>query len=253
MKDDPFNFIDSLPWSEVAHAYGVATEAPSQLRCLISADVEEREEAVIDFLYSSVFHQYSLYSATPFVMQSVLKLLEWQDMPQQAGSTCVGSIAYELLHFIRMCAECGQRSVEGVLHPAAPIIEDVARSGLDTYRRYATHEEANVRAEANALLTWVESGEAVFPPAKKLPRVIPLTQRHPFLEFPLAIWPALVAMIVTPLSICFRQPWIGIVILMGLVLAYKRWWTCVFGLLNFMALSVGVLSCSIAAIKLLTR
>ncbi len=251
MKDDPFNFIDSLPWSEVAHAYGVATDAPSQLRCLISADVDEREDAVHGFLYSSVFHQYSLYSATPFVMQSVLKLLEWHDLPKQAGSTCVGSIAYELLHFIRMCAECGQRSVQGPPHASAPTIENVARSGLEAYRKYATHEEANVRAEANALLTWVELREPVFPRIPKPSIAMPPKPRHSSLEFLSAVWPLLVAMIVPPLSVFFRQPWIGIIILIGITLAYKRWWTCVFGLLNFIALAVGVVNCFLFAIQLL--
>ncbi len=253
MKDDRFNFIDSLPWSEVAHAYGVATDAPRKLRCLISADVDEREEAVNGFLYSSIFHQYTLYSATPFVMQSVIKLLEWRDLPNQAGSTCVGSIAYELIHFIRMCAECGQRSVDGVLHPSAPTIEDVARSGLDTYRKYATHEEADVRAEADALLTWVESGAPVFPLKIKAPTAIRPMPQHSSIEFLAAFWPLLAAIIVTPLTIYFRQPWIGIVILIGIALDQKRWWTCVFGLLNAIALAVGVLNCSVAAIKLLTR
>lgn len=83
--------------------------------------------------------------------------------------------------------------------------------------------------------------------------IMPPKPRHSSLEFLSALWPLLSTMIVTPLSMCFRQPWIGIIILMGIALAYKRWWTCVFGLLNFIALAAGVVSCSIFAIKLLTR
>jgi len=253
MKDDPFNFIDSLPWSEVAHAYGVATDAPGQLRCLISADVDEREDAVHGFLYSSIFHQYSLYSATPFVMLSVLKILEWHDIPKQAGGTCIGSIAYELLHFIRICAECGQRSVQGLPHPSSPTIENVVRSGLETYRKYASHEEAVVRAEADALLIWVESGAPVFPrTAESQVSIRPKPQPLLF-EFPLAFWPLLITTIVTPLSIHFQQPWLGLTTLVGIALARKRWWTCVFGLINDIALAVGVLNCSIASVQLLTR
>jgi hypothetical protein len=47
----------------------------------------------------------------------------------------------------------------------------------------------------------------------------------------------------------FHHPWIGIVTFIGIALAWRLWWTCVFGLLNAMAILGGFIGCGIAVLR----
>lgn len=53
---------DDIEWSTLSHAYGPATDVPDMLRALQDADTAE---AALDELSGTVFHQGSVYTATP--------------------------------------------------------------------------------------------------------------------------------------------------------------------------------------------
>jgi hypothetical protein len=154
MSSAAIEFIDSLPWKEVTHAYGNAGDAPSELRRLLSDDEDERMDAICGFLLSSVFHQYSIYSATPYAMISVIRILESGEI-NELESGMGNSMASELLHFVRICAERGQVSIEGRPDPFAPTIEEAALSGRQLYEMMAKDSCPKVRDEATALLGMV--------------------------------------------------------------------------------------------------
>jgi len=147
MNQELLQFIDSMPWAKVSHAYGPANDAPHEIKRLMSDDVEDRMDAICGFLYSSAFHQYSIYTATPLVMRCVAKLLGLPKLPNEPSG--MGQpMAYELLHFVRICAERGQTAMEGKPNADAPTIEEAAsevRCVLDGYLR---HPEIKVREEA---------------------------------------------------------------------------------------------------------
>ena len=92
-------------------AYGNASDAPFWLRALNSEDPDLRTDAVHEFLWSSAFHQYTLYSATPFAIKYVIQALQ---VPEPADRS-VGDLRYpmkrELLHFLQQRSRCGQRAV----------------------------------------------------------------------------------------------------------------------------------------------
>ncbi|HCN30883.1 MAG TPA: hypothetical protein DIT64_19615, partial [Verrucomicrobiales bacterium] len=150
-RRDAFTFIDYLPWDQVHHAYGQAIDARSELRRLISDDEDERMDAICGFLYSSAFHQYTIYPATPFAMLSVLRILDLPDVPDLSSGMRDRPMAFELLHFIRICAERGQVGIHGTPHPVAPTIEQVTSTCESICHRFLTHIEPCVRSEAEAL------------------------------------------------------------------------------------------------------
>jgi len=156
MNTDLLQLIDSMPWQQVSHAYGPAKDAPVELRRLMAADVEERMDAICGFLYSSAFHQYSIYSATPYVIRCVANMLALEDLPELPCGMNERPMAYELLHFIRICAEQGQEAIEGTTAFDAPTIEEVVSEVMPVLERYLAHSESKTREEAIVLKTLVE-------------------------------------------------------------------------------------------------
>jgi hypothetical protein len=154
MSSPALNFIDTLPWEEVSHAYGSASDGPVELRRLLSSDEGERQDAINGFLYSSVYHQYSVFTATPFVVASVIKILEEgvvNDLPAGTGET----MASELLHFVRLCAEEGHARIEGRPHPLTPTIEEMAMGAASLYQAFSNDANPKVRARATELIAWI--------------------------------------------------------------------------------------------------
>lgn len=154
MVSEALEFIDSLPWQEVTHAYGSAGDAPAELRRLLSDDEDERMDAICGFLLSSVFHQHSIYPATPYAIASVVRILE-SNTVNTLDSGMGDSMVSQLLRFIRICAERGQGSIEGETRPLAPTIEDAAASGTRLYETMINNTCSKARAEAEALLDLV--------------------------------------------------------------------------------------------------
>lgn len=121
----------------------------------MSDDVEDRMDAICGFLYSSAFHQYSIYTATPLVIRCVAKLLADPKLPNEPSG--MGQpMAYELLHFVRICAERGQIAIEGGPKLDTPTIEEAASEVRCVLDRYLTHPENKVREEALLLSELLE-------------------------------------------------------------------------------------------------
>jgi hypothetical protein len=72
-------------------------------------------------------------------------------------------------------------------------------------------------------------------------------------DFISAFWPILLMPVVMFLALHFRQPWFGMIAFVIIGCMARFWWSCVFGLLNAMAVFGGFLGCAIATIKILTR
>ncbi|UGQ15037.1 hypothetical protein LO772_16605 [Yinghuangia sp. ASG 101] len=67
--------LDGAAWSTLGHAYGPAGDLPELLREAASEDEERRAEAV-DELFGTVWHQGTVYSATPYAVPFVADLAE---------------------------------------------------------------------------------------------------------------------------------------------------------------------------------
>jgi len=68
--------IDGVPWDHLAHAYAAARDAPVQLRRFVSAERPSDDlESAVDWLWGSILHQGSVYSASPPVIWVLVDLL----------------------------------------------------------------------------------------------------------------------------------------------------------------------------------
>lgn len=75
--------LDSVPWAELHHAYGPATDVPAQLRALSSADAEERRRAHHD-LGGNVYHQGTRWQASCHVVPFLAQLVDDPTTPDRA-------------------------------------------------------------------------------------------------------------------------------------------------------------------------
>lgn len=149
-------FVDSLPWKETTHAYGNAGDSPKQLRRLLSEDEDERMDAILGFLLSSVFHQCSIYPATPLSVISVIKILELGLINELSPGTEHDTMASALLDFIQLCLDRGQKNIDNP-HPKVPTIEEATASGLILYEQMRQDPDPTVSSRAEALSLWVKN------------------------------------------------------------------------------------------------
>ncbi|KAF5575668.1 uncharacterized protein FSUBG_13873 [Fusarium subglutinans] len=62
-QTDPLAGLDSIDWSQLSHAYGLADDVPSLLKDLQSTD-PEAHKAAFNKCWSNIYHQGSRYSAS---------------------------------------------------------------------------------------------------------------------------------------------------------------------------------------------
>jgi hypothetical protein len=66
--------LEEVPWAELEHAYGAATDVPDLLRALGSPEPGVRENAR-HLLYGNIFHQGTRYEASAYAAPFLLELL----------------------------------------------------------------------------------------------------------------------------------------------------------------------------------
>src|SRR5688572_4512291 len=64
-------WLGSIDWSSLSHAYGSADDVPELLRLLVGADEGRRRDALYA-LYGNIYHQGSIYSATPPAAEAMM-------------------------------------------------------------------------------------------------------------------------------------------------------------------------------------
>jgi tetratricopeptide (TPR) repeat protein len=74
--------LDEVPWADLEHAYGPATDVPALLRKLLDADPKVRSE-VLRTLYGNVFHQGTRYPATAYVIPFLIEMCASPDVPRR--------------------------------------------------------------------------------------------------------------------------------------------------------------------------
>ena len=145
-----FETLDSIPWREVQHAYGWATDAPKWIRALDSDNEDLRSEALMHFLFSSATHQYTLYPATPYVIPFVIEALQSWTLAQRDDGFGQ-QMAFYMIHFLRSCAQSGQRAIHGKPHPKAPTVEQAVASGAAIYEHYLHDSDPRIRVDSKWL------------------------------------------------------------------------------------------------------
>ncbi len=138
--------LDEVPWPTLTHAYGSAADVPDLLRALASGDPDEREAALSE-LHGSVWHQGTVYPATPHVVPFLLELLAEPELEGKAG----------LLHYLGQLAR-GEAEEPGL----AARVGEAVRRGTPIYEVLQDDPAPDVRPAA-ALLLGVLGGDATTP------------------------------------------------------------------------------------------
>ncbi|QDT17702.1 hypothetical protein [Alienimonas californiensis] len=98
---DPLAGLEEVPWADLTHAYGSASDVPDLLRTLVSGPEEAAERAIHD-LFGNVWHQGTVYPATPHAVPFLLRLLEQGRPWAEQIAVLLGEIAdghgYMLVH-----------------------------------------------------------------------------------------------------------------------------------------------------------
>lgn len=113
--DTAHDIIGATDWSRAFHAYGPGTDAPEHLTALLSEDEGQRSKA-LDYLYSALLHQGTVYPATPPAVLYAADLLAdpAADRPVHGMfSEAVGADAAPLRqHLLRFLADVAWSVVE---------------------------------------------------------------------------------------------------------------------------------------------
>jgi len=66
--------LDAIQWSTLNHAYGTAEDVPALIRDLTHPDDDVRDRTLYS-LYSNIWHQGTVYQATPYAVPFLIELL----------------------------------------------------------------------------------------------------------------------------------------------------------------------------------
>lgn len=112
--------IPTVPWERLAHAYHGASDAPENLEVFLSSTAESEElSAAIEWMWVSVLHQGSVYSASPPVLWILVDLLTaWPEHPAAESilrgvQTVADAIRYFEDSYDEKCGSPVQQNVDG--------------------------------------------------------------------------------------------------------------------------------------------
>jgi hypothetical protein len=123
---DPPAFVGlgQVDWSAVKHAHGKATDVPVLLRAAASDDPDAREEA-FELLSETIWHQGTVYSATPLVVPFLYRMLEADETPEKVPvALLLATIAGNSLTGTGKNLAACRRAVEERLELLYPYLRD---------------------------------------------------------------------------------------------------------------------------------
>jgi hypothetical protein len=165
--------LNSVPWSELEHAYGEASEVPDLIRALASPEQEEYESA-IGRLWYTVIHQGTVYSSTAYVVPFFCELLEAPEVQNKAEllyylATIAHGASYADVHVRekerRETPEMQKRIAEELSWVQAA--SDAVSDGYATYLRLVRSPDPKLRAFAAYTLSRCQSHAAEVVPVMK--------------------------------------------------------------------------------------
>src|SRR6266849_3008472 len=78
--------LDHIPWNRLTHAYGPAEDVPDLLRRLRTAPPEMTgEQSPLWHLFGNIWHQGSVYEATPYAVPFLIELAAHPLVPNRLG------------------------------------------------------------------------------------------------------------------------------------------------------------------------
>ena len=166
--------IERVPWATLEHAYGPATDAPEALEALASDDEERRGQAG-DYLFYSVYHQGTVYSATVEVVPILTRMLATDGFPEKHKLLYAlnlmynGSSFHEVHRHMTLMGDTGTPEYQAKVDRELGWVNEIkkrVRDSLATYFPLLTAPEWETRLYAPVLLrSFVEDYPAIRPVA----------------------------------------------------------------------------------------
>jgi hypothetical protein len=153
--------LDKIDWSKLEHAYGSATDVPKLVRQLTSRDRSVRD-ATYEKLYSNIYHQGTLYRATPYVVPFFLELLQEPQIEDkvsllqflisvaEASSYNPAQESLSMLYYWSRPSEHNQQQISQMYHVQEAFV--AVLEGLPIYYGLLSHEQAQMRYYAVRIL-----------------------------------------------------------------------------------------------------
>ena len=145
--------LDSINWSSLQHAYGSAKDVPGNIRALCAIDADARSNALGD-LFGTVWHQGTIYSASPYVVPFLVELLNANEISEKESiAVLLASIAsgtgYHQVHGALAIKHAKSPSdIESAIQHESKIVQE-ARSAASPHipllLPYLRHPEPSVR------------------------------------------------------------------------------------------------------------
>jgi hypothetical protein len=126
--------LEDVPWAKLRHAFGSASDVPSLLRSLVSHDAQVRDK-VFSELCNNIWHQGTVYEATPHALPFLIRLMQREDHPERASVAClVASIIagrgyYEVHSTLIVGAKPDEFADE--IEQERAVVAEVRRIGVD--------------------------------------------------------------------------------------------------------------------------
>jgi HEAT repeat protein len=150
--------LNQIDWANLTHAYGTAEDLPILIQLLLSEKEEDRKYARSE-LYSNIWHQGTIFEATPYVVPFLIELVENESTPERE----------KILVYLGRLAN-GNRDIEALLEYEDFEIEEdeideiqellkarkntlrEIHKGMPIYFRLLHHQEPLIRSAAAHLL-----------------------------------------------------------------------------------------------------
>ncbi|MEV4255726.1 hypothetical protein AB0J52_21430 [Spirillospora sp. NPDC049652] len=152
--------VDEIDWASLQDAYGPADGFPRLLRGVVDSDPEVREEAVHE-LFGTVYHQGTLYTATPRAVPFVARVA--------ADPATRESERASLVHLLGVIAEADDASPDVLADVRAALVRDI-----EILLTFLDDPDAETRHAATYLLGHL--------PSETAPRVVPLLRARRAVE-----------------------------------------------------------------------
>lgn len=154
--------LDDIPWAQLGHAYGEASDVPPLLRALSSTNRQQREEAWYA-LYGNLYHQGTVYEATAYAVPFLLELAQAAEVEDRheilvyLSTLSVGTSYLDVHQHLGIFADekakpdFNERLQQELAHVRAA--HEAVRAGAPVYARLLTDRSPQVRAAAAHLLS----------------------------------------------------------------------------------------------------
>src|SRR6266436_3927091 len=165
--------LNTIPWNELEHAYGKASEVPDLIRALASPEPQVYKGA-IGRLWYTVIHQGTVYSSTAYVVPFFCELMEAPEVQNKAEllyylATIARGASYSDVHVRekerRETPETQKQIAKELSWVQAA--SDAVSDGYATYLRVLHTSDPDLRANAAHTLSRCQSHSAEVVPVMK--------------------------------------------------------------------------------------